>query len=348
MCIRDRLVTPQPLTNSCQTGNTQKTSNTEQRRPHHPVIAQYLGLGADNDSSHLDKYAPALPLTPPTQPKTRKRNRKARDSSSPAKAVPSQPKQRRISDDFGVVKAVASGTRTVRKNVLPSKVSLSSFTTTKNDTYPPNENNEHAKEQQHTSLTQALAALTSSSPNSSATLVASHANHSQALFEDDTIADEFFDDVFDSMDMDSTIDQPVTNTQPQGAHNTFGCSGLANSSATIYAAEEFLSSTPDLTDDFSSPFQPKASLHESSIEVANRGSDVHTALEIGDAPRPHGKFVSPVTKKTEALVRKEAMTRSHTTDHKPIIRPLFPDPVRDRSPVIGLSSNLVLLSLIHI
>lgn len=329
----------------------QINSSTGQHRQHHPVIAQYLGFGAEREPSRLGKYVPALIL------KT-KRTRKAQNSSSSIGAAPSpskKPRQsRNIDHDVGfrVTKPTGQCATATLNNVLRD-VSLPSPNTTKNDLNPPRKVNEHVEESRKsicgaetwktraqissptsaTTLTQAFKALANSSSESSSTLVASNANRDRCPFSiqrEEATGDEFFDDVFDSMDLDSTLDQVLAGTQPRDAQTNFGCSKLPDSSATVCTDADFMSA------EFDSLFQSDGSVHESNLEVSV------SEFQLSNTSGPSGKFVSPVTPKTAALIRKEALTRGHTADRKPIARPLFPDPVRDRSPVIGLSSKAVL------
>ena len=53
--------------------------------------------------------------------------------------------------------------------------------------------------------------------------------------------------------------------------------------------------------------------------------------------RSFTKFVSPITPKTRLLAATNEVGSTKT--QKPIVRPPFPEPVRDRSPIIGLLSN---------
>ncbi|KAJ4349539.1 uncharacterized protein N0V89_008155 [Didymosphaeria variabile] len=362
-----QLVTPQHLASSPSTDQTGTTNSTGQRKQHHPIIAQYLGLGASKGPSHLEKLVPALPSAPS---KKQKRNRKAHNGSSPTNPAQSKPeisKQRRIPDGnvgFRVTKASPNGGRAFLKSLTASSVSP---TATEHCIGPPSEYSEHVEEARRslydanatskrparlssdtgtTTLTQALAALTNSSPRSSCTLVTSNASRQQPCSEDwsqGTIAaDEFFDDVFDSMDLDSTFDPPVPNTQPSDAQNFLSHPHLADSSATICEDDDFWLSTPELTDDFSSSLQSNENMNACNLGLVGKGFAAHSSVESSNVSEPSGKFNSPVTRKTEAFMSKAAMSRSHTTDRKPIVRSRFPDQVLDRSPIIGLSSRLLL------
>lgn len=341
------------------------TNRAEQR--HHPLIAQYLGLGKDREPAHLQKLAPALPATPTTPPTNRKRVWKAQEGKSSSRttrsAQPRSSKQRRISDvnvGFRVKKAASSGTR---KDVTASTVSL---TAAKNGGDPPIEDNDHAVDVRRsfrganatakrstelsklantTTLTQAFAAFANPSPGSTCTLVASNLPRDPPCSQDqsqETIADEFFDDVFDLIDLDSTFPQTAPFNHPPDTQN------VADSLATVSADDVALLSTPDLADDFSSPLQLNGGLDELESEPTDKGSVVQGFLESGNVQGPSSKFISPVTRKTEALMWEKAQSNSHATDRKPIVRPVFPDAVRDRSPVVGLSSKLMLRSCFRV
>ncbi|KAF2438192.1 hypothetical protein P171DRAFT_437249 [Karstenula rhodostoma CBS 690.94] len=360
-----QLLAPQCSSGSNQTSQTRAANGA--KRQHHPLIAQYLGLGKDKEPSHMQKLVPALPATPTTPPTNRKRGRKLREGKSPSRTTrsvqPRSSKQRRISDanvGFRVTKAASSGTR---KDMTASTVSL---TATKNSSDTPIETNDHAEDVRRsfrganatakrptelssfrntTTLTQAFASLANSSPKSSETLVGSNA-HCEPLCSEDqsqhTIADEFFDDVFDSMDLDRTFPQTAPDTHLPDAQN------VADSSATICANDVALLSTPDLTDNCSSPLQPNRILNGHESEPTASGSVAHGSLKSGNVLGPSSKFKSPVTRTTGAFIWEEAQSVSHATDRKPIVRPVFPDAVRDRSPIVGLSSKSMLRSCFRV
>ncbi|KAL1610653.1 hypothetical protein SLS60_002323 [Paraconiothyrium brasiliense] len=362
-----QLVTLQHFASPPSTDQTETIDSTGQRKQHHPIIARYLGLGVDKGPSHLDKLAPALPSTQITPAPKRKRNPKAHNGSSPTNAAHSKPKtskQRRIPDStvgFRVTKAASNSDGSHLKIVPAFSASLPA---TERCIDPSGQNDEHVEEARRslrdanptakcpaqslidagtTTLTQAFAALTNTSPSSSCTLVTSNKRPRYEASSQDTIAaDEFFDDVFDSMDLDSTSDPTPPNPQPPDTQIVSICPYLADSSATICGDDDSLLSRPELTDDFSPLVQSNESMNACNMGLVDKGFAANSSLESQNGSGPSGKFKPPITGKTEALMSNAAMRRGHTTDRKPIVRSLFPDQVLDRSPIIGLSSRLLL------
>ncbi|KAK7185925.1 hypothetical protein DPSP01_009925 [Paraphaeosphaeria sporulosa] len=358
-----QLLGPQCSTSSNKTGQTRATDGAEQR--HHPLIVQYLGLGNDKEPAHLQKLAPALPAIPPMPPTNRKRGRKARESKSPSRitrsAQPRSSKQRRISDanvGVRVSKVASSGTckNVTASTVAPTATQNASDRPVKSDSHAKNVRwsvrGAHATAKRPTELkslgkttTPAQAALVNRSPSSACTLVASNASRELPCSEDqtqDTIVDEFFDDVFDSVDVDSMFPPIALETHLPNARD------VADSSATLCAHDVALLSSSDLTDGFSSPLQHIGDRDALESSLTGNGSAVRNSFKGDNVQGPYSKFSSPVTRKNEALLWKEAWSNSHATDRKPIVRPAFPDSVRDRSPVVGLSSKLVLRSCFRV
>lgn len=300
---------------------------------------------------------------PPSPPNNRKRGRKAREGKSPSKTTrPAQPrgsKQRRISDanvGFRVSKAASKSTP---KDVAASAVSLLVQIGSVTEDYEHTEDvrrslrsadaaskysAELSSYSNRTTLTQAFANLANPSPEPAHTLVQSNALHGwqdQDQSQED-VADEFFDDVFDSMDLDEAAFQIDPDASFPNATN------VADSSATTCANDAALLSTPILSDDFSSSVHCDEILIDLDDDLAGETLPVCTSPDSGYVQGPSTKFISPVTRETEAPIWDQARITSHATDRKPIVRSVFPDPVRDRSPVIGLSSKLMLRSCFRV
>lgn len=339
-----QLVIPQLSTSSRSTDKTHM-ANKERVKRHNPVIAQYLGLGTNRVPINLEKFAPALPQTPTTPPKGRKRARKSPNGSSPSKphdpANPNKARQRRVSDSFRVTKPVSGTSRKRGKpdHATSGVVSTASPIGTKRGTGPPGEtrdavvklSRQPCAEKGSVKLPDAnyTALLTQSrtDPSSDAKSVTICANE---LSQNTTIGDEFGDDIFESIiDSQNDIDQLTTQEKHQGSQDSFGDIDLPDS--LWNSSEDFMPSAL---------FPPSRASQKTSLIDLDRGS-----ARPAVPGKPSSVFKSPVTKMTKVLLRKEVLGIG---DRKPIVRPLFPGPVRDRSPIIGLSPNLLLRTCFRI
>jgi len=77
----------------------------------------------------------------------------------------------------------------------------------------------------------------------------------------------------------------------------------------------------------------------------DNNSDINSPA-ANSSQRTSTMFISPVTPRTRLLVTTNDVASANA--QKPIVRPPFPEPVRDRSPIIGLSSNIRLRTCFRI
>ncbi|KAF2250244.1 hypothetical protein BU26DRAFT_424967, partial [Trematosphaeria pertusa] len=85
------------------------------------------------------------------------------------------------------------------------------------------------------------------------------------------------------------------------------------------------------------PKQGNAAAHPpASTDTACSPDSLQTSKPRG----PTRQFISPLTPKTHQLIEK--VKAGYSRDRKPIVRSPFPAPARDRSPIVGLSSDLLL------
>ena len=75
-------------------------------------------------------------------------------------------------------------------------------------------------------------------------------------------------------------------------------------------------------------------------------TELKGATTVNNSQRSSKKFISPVTLTTRLLAA--TGNEGSTKARKPIVRPPFPGSVRDRSPIIGLSSNTLLRTCFRI
>lgn len=120
--------------------------------------------------------------------------------------------------------------------------------------------------------------------------------------------------------------------------------------------EELLELTSDMNDEspkishpWSSAYEPDAGRASVTDSQGLSTSVIASDIEDGEGSstqRPSKKFVSPVTLTTRLLM---ATGDVHLTEaRRPIVRPAFPDAVRERSPIIGLSSSTLLRTCFRI
>lgn len=164
------------------------------------------------------------------------------------------------------------------------------------------------------------------------------------------IADSFveFDEIFNSLPNDtfnSLPDEPFTSTNT--CSNSRACLHPTQHSSSTWPNQTLAIEDSDSEDTARIPsscttFGPNFQLASTDVEpetithpVNPKQSEMHHCLR---------KFVSPVTPKTKFL----EIGASVDPGRKPIVRSPFPSPVSNRSPIIGLSPNLLLRTCFRI
>ncbi|KAF1923014.1 uncharacterized protein M421DRAFT_426249 [Didymella exigua CBS 183.55] len=149
--------------------------------------------------------------------------------------------------------------------------------------------------------------------NADSSILSTHTSEqprpSQAQLDDDDFGDDLMDDDL----LDLTTDTMADPSSPQLHSASFAKFDASNESA-----------------------------HQRETPEAPVTTDVSLIEESSSPSRSSKKFVSPVTLTSRLL----AATGDEA--HKPIVRPPFPTAVRDRSPIIGMSSNTVLRSCFRV
>lgn len=357
----------------------EEVTNNDRAKLHHPVITQYLGLGVDREPVHLEKYAPFLPPTPTTPFKVRKRTRKVQNEnhhlkeSSPSRSKKSKHKE--ASDEFHVTLPAVRRSSHMTENMTLSNVSASSPNNPQDGAVSPKQIYKSAIQVRHPIIEQGPVKL--SDCNTSTTLAQPPSNCAVSSFSmprlsvpsnassemsmdvqnHGTIDDDSFEDdeLFDSVDINNTIDQCTTNAEYPEAQEIDYSPGYqvssphADSPITVCDDDVLSLSTPNLPENLAlPPVQLSVVNREPTPPLADHDP---VRLAVNDSfskvQGPSRKFKSPVTYKTEALIRND-IQKMKTTNRKPIVRAPFPDPVRDRSPIIGLSANMVLRTCFRI
>ncbi|KAF9697750.1 hypothetical protein EKO04_004484 [Ascochyta lentis] len=308
-------------------------------RRRNPTVACYLGRGDLAEPSHLARYAPA-PDGHTSQPLRKRRAQRNEEKASTRKWISTDsrkaPTQKHISESLcGTEHAAQSTTYKLdgpRKERLP----------TSNPTVVP-EAFAPGVEQQQTDRQELLPGNTNKE-GSYALLDGMSLTRPVVLMDDD---DEFDQLCFDFEPSHHATDnsmhpapkpKPIQRADSQCNVDDFDDDDLMD--------DDLLDLTTDAGNGSSSLDQQSSS--SAKIDVVDECLLVTqtSGMSAGDASfldedansskHTQKKFVSPVTPTTRLLASTSDEPR------KPIVRPAFPAAVRDRSPVVGLSSSTVL------
>jgi hypothetical protein len=334
---------------------SRRRATSRARRRHNPAVAQYLGLGSTDEPSHLEKYAP-LPAAPDSSPPNpvRKRRKLADGEKilSGTRATADRtnaPEQRRVSESFRVKKPAParksagsrSKTSTSETRALPTHAGDLHATTNNSNVW--HDSYETCDEQVSQSTFADESTTKTASCTSPDTISASpvedlahlrmfdlEADHNEPdhidrrppltssagpVFEDDDYDIDIDDD--DLLNLTSEVEVPYSD-------------GIANaSSSPVKSDSKFYDSQPQTT----------GSSTNTSMVLEN-------ATTTNSSQRSTKQFVSPVTVTTKLLAATGDVGSARA--QKPIVRPPFPETVRDRSPIIGLSSNSLLRTCFRI
>jgi hypothetical protein len=362
-----QLLTPQSSIFTPATMQSRQANHGRQRgKQHHPTRAEYMDLGVE--PSPLESYALALPLTPSSPPRSRKRSRKMADGNRPAdgdteNTKPS--KQRRRSSDLRVTKPVArkslkntdtttfsgsascaelSGLRRASRNIDMSPPAHDAAPHPTKHTQRKKQPYDHSQAAPNETLNALSSSCTISSSTAQDLIVACDLedDHLLNLDSQDTIADDEIDDIFNMIDLHNASAPCATNSKPQidpmrpqRSKAEVDIYNRLNLSEDDFGDEDLFALTTAMTNSTSSPSQP-TSMSPNAVEEPCPSQ----------ARYRFRKFVSPPKSRTKALIQKPAA--SSEEERKPIVRPPFPAPVRDRSPIIGLSRNLMLRTCFRI
>jgi hypothetical protein len=321
-------------------------NQARRRRHRNPAVAHYLGLPASLEPEHPDKYA-LLPDEPDIPaPKPVRKRRKLTEMSTAVKHTNSGTdkmfsRPKRISEGLRV-------TKTRHKPAVQSKTSAA-------DASQPYDNEVDAAEKTVPSL--------SSEPDSR------HISHNIAVKRTGgNSAGQSSQIIFLA-----TPSNPYADTQHlahgTNDHNTNDpdrsdwpeikqdSTGLGDEDFDIdLDDDELLRLTSDMVDtggmvNAMSSLPIKSSMTQSKHKKDGAwGSTEDTIIALDDdtsnSQPKSKKFVSPVTLTTRLLAATGDFGSADA--RKPIVRPSFPLAVRDRSPIIGLSSNTLLRTCFRI
>ncbi|KAF2680879.1 hypothetical protein K458DRAFT_421220 [Lentithecium fluviatile CBS 122367] len=383
-----QLLTPQsstftPLSEQTQLAN--RGIHRERRR--NPAVAEYLGLGAETEPPYLDKYAPALPPTPTTPPRGRKRSKRKRAGLDPEivdAGHPKPAKQRRVSDGLRVTKPASrtsvKKSGTTSGTAISRHVSNSASASGNSDTHTPAKHSHEATESSvfpmqstergNASLSKS-AAITQATPNvqqfSRAT--SSTTAHDAAFGRgpggthpvleldcQDTLADDGIDDIFNLFELDDTTSSCTTDVQTRtnsasSQHQRVAVDAYYHlNNSDDYRADEDLFSLMAKPANYAS-FQVQPARPSEQPAIKNRSHATESIVHPEVAPPSSSRSLSRKFVSPVTQKTKAIIQKSVAgpkDDRKPIVRPPFPAPVRDRSPIIGLSSSLLLRTCFRI
>ncbi|KAG9187538.1 hypothetical protein G6011_05409 [Alternaria panax] len=349
-----------PIAAPIQQNQARRRATVHGPRRHNPAVAQYLGLGTASEPTHLEIYAslPATPASPPREP-TRKRTKLAalaaqgntsdgRHTNEEGRGVSNQ---RRVSESFRVTKPAHKSAASTSK-APPSRTTQSAFIdnvllqrstaggggSTVTDHVPTTQaydvtNHRFASPETITNISQDTVATLPVQHPVNARLFdleaddydTTEAGHTDLSFTPQQ--HETLNSVEDDFDFDMNDYELLTLTSE--ACGT--CSNLAQHTSRSLAQSYS-------TDD--------GRLHPTSGSCADIPIMLEEVTTKTSSQVLKKQFTSPVTLTTR--LQAAYGNPGSAKIRKPIVRPSFPESVRDRSPVIGLSSNSLLRTCFRI
>jgi hypothetical protein len=315
------------------------------KRQRNPAVAQYLGLGSVDEPEHLERYAPFPDEQPSLQSKAKKRRRlvEPQDPTCNMKQLTRRPtvlSQKRVSESLRVTK--------------PQHKSVTSKVTAFQD--PPR----NIACNHETLRPTAYSCSVQTSP-------ATACEMAYKAFVTKDFSEEskgFGHCVSSASSSGGDAKAPFHHFGTNGSENFDVPWGLC--SGPIHENEderfdddldddEFLKLTSDLivtggvaNNHSSSPYQSNAA-HATVRDEQRLKLSAPISVAIGKGNNriyQSRTFVSPVTLTTRILAATGDI--DSTAARKPIVRSAFPNAVRDRSPIIGLSSNMLLRTCFRI
>lgn len=325
-----------------------------QRRQRNSFVAEYLGIDAETEKWRFDRSSPPPPDAQPAAVKaaalhvasanpevarkgsTKKASAKTSatseapskqvsDEAVPAKAPPLQTANRKRKRAAKVSPGTGeAGKSTKAKKKVPAK---------KLPSDGPRAKKPNSKQLPTPVVSFSHDGRTICTPSSTATLVGDQA--------DDEFDDFELDDAFSTIEGNNSTTgaravlcpPPLTSDDPlpwdKAMIETYD-DGIDDDDLMMLMADDF-SISGSARQYNGNPASQQPALEPSHDQVKERKSTERT---------PHSQFVSPTTPHTQLSLQK--------INIKPIVRPPFPSPVRDRSPVIGLSSDRLLRTCFRI
>ncbi|KAJ4378007.1 hypothetical protein N0V83_000837 [Neocucurbitaria cava] len=361
-----QLPTPQSTASvSREQEQVRPRASAHSRRRHNPAVAQYLGLGNSHEPTHLEKYAPLPDVLecPPTS-STRKRRRLAERTLSNAGNTGRQD-QRTVSQSFHLTKHAFNPALT------PAKTSASALNPAQTKAKTSTHASQPTATKPTTSEVQTLRVASAYSPEHHTNLTVEnpdtvlHHGHGTAPTRDihiqsdnqDTVTvqppeqfidHQLFDLSNDEEDAYGSVQFSSDAIQPQVGGSDFDDSELDDALLMLTTGID----GPDNVHEESSSTVTSSTQSEDSDRHYILSSSADATTDVKEFSSPSRSqcvsrnFVSPVTPRTRLLAA--ACNASVAENWKPIVRSPFPEPVRDRSPIIGLSACTMLRTCFRI
>ncbi|KAF1850217.1 uncharacterized protein K460DRAFT_272517, partial [Cucurbitaria berberidis CBS 394.84] len=318
-----QLLTPRSsaTTRSQQTQPRLRATGNRRLR-HNPAVAQYLGLGSSNEPTHLVKYAP-LPVvleSPPPSP-ARKRRRLADGESTLGYTRKNAndnhgSNQRRVSESFRVTKTTRKSALVMAKTpASESSRPLFAYATGTQTSLTDGNLDAISKQGQPVQIAQSTILKNDNSKS------ARSIHHDTHQIDGSIIDDDDFDNDINDDDL-------------------------------LLLTSELHDKVSDKVDEISYASAESSTVFDDTEQHLSQGSTTDTAImskpntSIYNSQPLSRKYVSPVTLTTRLLAATGNM--GVIKIRKPIVRPSFPDSVRDRSPIIGLTSCTLLKTCFRI
>lgn len=320
---------------------TDVRTDRKSKQHRNPTVASYLGLGDSTEPKLLIKYAPPSEDQPAPRRSVRKRRAQDRGDKPTTRTRANSDgkkasKQRRVSDSRRIIEPLHHSFTCKLDGATEVALPTPASTTFPDPTSPTNKQSLTDDEDQ-VSCNLIVKAIQDPAVEMSQTYAAISIDDDEDLgqlcfdFEPNSHINDISAHPTDGIDLPQYAEVQVDG-------DDFGDDDLMD--------EDLLDLPTDTVDDFNNfKFQSSAPIQADVLDEVHqerRSSGMSAAKAVGLDEEVHisgpmlGKFVSPVTLTTRLL------TAIDEEAQKPIVRSAFPAAVRDRSPVIGLSSNTVL------
>jgi hypothetical protein len=307
-------------------------------RCRNPTVASYLGLGDSVEPAHLVRYAPTPNGQSPLRSMRKRRVQDLDEKAATRKGATLESKKplkhRRVSEENRVTEhlnqpATHKPDGLTSQEPLPIPASTAIQEATIDVAEQPQI--EHQELFTHS-------------------IVVERINISPTEAANDAAASTPSDDNFDQLCFDFEANAHTTDKSSQPVHNlklhqVEGMRVDEDDFDEDLMDDDFLDITADMADDSRINAQSSLPIMNHTLDEPNRetltyGMSVDVPIVLDEQDVSSGlaskKFVSPVTLTTRLIAA------NGDEAHKPIVRLPFPSPVRDRSPIIGLSSSTLL------
>lgn len=318
------------------------------KRRRNPTVAHYLGLGSSDEPTHLATYAPRPDgsQAPPTKPVRKRQKIGERDNRTNRRHLESiqsdSPRQRRVYEGLHVSEPRNKFATTSK--TLDLEASHPDLVTRKQTRFDdrqfsvvPHDYNSHPSHSLPPNVEQAA-----SSQDHALTTSAASAHEIDQVNQFSDLGTDAFD---------ASPPEQLDCDQLPSNYSIFDNESFEddwNDDELLELASDMID-TGDCANFISSPLKPgvvRAAYYKEGVPGSFAGASTCMEEDMHVTQRKSKKFVSPVTLITRLFAATGDLDNAEA--RKPITRPHFPVAVRDRSPIIGLSSKTVLRTCFRI